>query len=50
MKIIEVSQDGGTQYSQHAGETVLRFGSTAGGVLRGHKGGEAREEREEGLC
>ena len=32
MKIMRVSQDGGTQYGQRAGKTVLWFGSTAGDV------------------
>ncbi|KAH3857719.1 hypothetical protein DPMN_100332 [Dreissena polymorpha] len=34
MKIMEVSQDDGTQYAQHAGETVLWFGSTACGGIK----------------
>ncbi|KAH3747759.1 hypothetical protein DPMN_182189 [Dreissena polymorpha] len=32
MKIMEVSRDGGTQYAQGAGETVIGFASMAGGV------------------
>ncbi|KAH3827154.1 hypothetical protein DPMN_129083 [Dreissena polymorpha] len=32
LKVMEVSQDGGTQYAQPAGETVLGFGSTVCGV------------------
>ncbi|KAH3799849.1 hypothetical protein DPMN_153467 [Dreissena polymorpha] len=48
-KIIVVSQDGSTQYSQLTGESVLGFGSTACGVLRGHTGGKVSDEQEDGL-
>ncbi|KAH3708887.1 hypothetical protein DPMN_068346 [Dreissena polymorpha] len=48
IKIMEVSQDGDTQYAQRAGETVLGFGSTAFGLV-GHTSGRAREERKKCL-
>ncbi|KAH3812983.1 hypothetical protein DPMN_141428 [Dreissena polymorpha] len=43
---MEVSKDGGTQYTQRGGETVLGLESTACGVYRGHSSSAAREERE----
>ncbi|KAH3788697.1 hypothetical protein DPMN_166845 [Dreissena polymorpha] len=49
VKIMEVSRDCGTQYAQRSGKTVLGFGSTACGVQRGNKSGEARDELGKGL-